>query len=536
LQRGMEKAAELSAASGEEALALRPKPTLLQVRDKGDVTLKQWKTRQLEHLTEELKAELQEARLQQVRDLERLYLARLLDEAAGRRAVGNDLDLEEPVHRGTARSLRTKERQRIAMREERAHREEPSRQQAWHPKSRKKAAGSERRASKARGSNPSEKVRGKRAPLSKTGGGYQPVGPRMGRGTDLAKLNPLLAGSGETKYKEEAQKEAAREGRRQVGKGTSHFQSSQGKVSNQEELWPPDSPYKQGSASPGSLRKPGDKNQLQREIESAFEELFNTNRKLKKHLSLHLEQRLKVDQTPDEQQSVSELQGQGSDPLREENVGETDTAPAEETGRSLENNLKQLLSETEYPRYQQMSKCALKRECLTPIAEMDSPSNEEDLLSLNPETGCEPPKVTSLAEETLEPHLQKQVDLSDWVASRLKQKTELEQRRQKALLGLTEHPDMSLEIHYKAELEEERKARRKMRLALLKSYPTGTQSLDRSSELRTTSLLDSDLLQEEDKQNQMIRDLQQQILEKNNLHKQFLEKARKRLQEFQNSF
>lgn len=559
IERDIERATELSPSSDEEALVLRQKPELIQVPDETDVTLKQWKARQLQRLAEELKAEWREARLQQVRDMERLYLTHLLDEATGR-AGGNNLTMNERNQRRSAKHMRSKGRNRAAFREEKGHREEHPRQ---HPKSRKKATCSERQgSSKARGQNPSEKGKGKRVPSSKSNGGYQPLGPRTGRGADLAKLNPLLADAGETECAEEVQKEISREGRRPMGRGTAHFaqstshnsrgQSPQDQTADLEKPLPLSSAFRQEATPPGASCKYSDKNQWHKEIESAFEELFNTNRKLKKHLNLHLEQRLKADQNPDEPQSCTETLGEHSETLgehsetpREESTERAERI-AEESGSPLEmeapetwskTSLKQLLSETEYPRYQQMARHLLKSESLTPDPEAGTLSEQDDSYSESPEPGREPPKSATGEEESLTPYLEKQVgSAASWLALRQKQKAELEERRQKTLLELTEHPNMSLEIHYKAELEEERRERRRMRLAILKSYPTGVQppAPDRTTTDQSVSL-DNSLL-DEDKQNQMIRDLQQQILEQNKLHKQFLEKARKRLQEFQKTF
>lgn len=555
MQRDLERDAELSTSPDEDALVLRQKPAQLQVRDKDDVTLQQWKVRQLQRLAEELKAEWQEARFQRVRELERLYLSNLLDEASGR-SIGSDLDSEGPIQRGSAKLPRAKERHRTVLREERGYRDERPRHL---PKTRKKATGSGRRGSaKTRGMNPNEKGRGKRVPSSKRSSSHQPMGPRGSRGLDMAKLNPLLAGVGETEYVDDMQKELSREGRRQMGRGTSRFvqnvnhssrdQSQQGKPTDLEQMQPLSSTSKQETTSQGSPGKYSDKNQWHKEMESTFEELVNTNRKLKKHLGLHIEQSLKVDPKPDEQQSFSETQGD-SDTQREESTEEAETTPAEESGSPTEvetevpetwskTNMKQLLSENDYPRYQHMARYSLKNECLTPVPEVGTSTEQDDSHSESLESGSEPPRLATLVEDSPVPQPQKQVDsLASWMALRLKQRAEIEPRRQKTLFELTEHPDMSLEIHYKAELEEERRERRRMRLAILKSYPTGFQVPvpSRSPELGSTTLLDSSLL-DEDKQSQMIRDLQQQILEQNKLHKQFLEKARKRLQEFQKTF
>lgn len=153
MERDAGQAAQPSPSSDEEALVLTQKPVLTQSQDKSDVTLQQWKVQQLQHLAEELKAEWQEARLQQVRDMERLYLAHLLDEATGL-SMGSDLNVDKHHQRGT-RHTRAKERNRTVFRGEKGRREEHPRQ---HPKSRKKAACSERQGStKARGPNSSEK-------------------------------------------------------------------------------------------------------------------------------------------------------------------------------------------------------------------------------------------------------------------------------------------------------------------------------------------------------------------------------------------
>ncbi|XP_021067987.1 protein DDC8 homolog [Mus pahari] len=532
MQRDTEQAAQLSPSSEDEALVLRQKPSEMPADEEDSTALHQWKARQLQRLAEELKAEWQEARLQQVRQAERLYLAHLLDETA-ERSAGNDSSVDERNQRGTAKHTRAKERNRAAFREERGRREEHPRQ---HPKSRKKAPCSERRSSaKARGPASGERGKGRRVSSSKSHGGYQ--GPRVTRRVGVEKLNPFF--DGETDCMEEVQKEFLREGRRPSAKGTHNLrdQSLQGKTAalTQPLLLGPT--CKQEAAAQGPPSK-YNKNLWHKEIESTFEELFNTNRKLKKHLSLHLEQRLKAEQSPDEQQSCSETRSGNFGTLREETTEEVETAEASgsptevETPEMYKANLKQILSDTEYPRYQQIAKYPLKSESLVPVKAGTS-REQDDLFSLSPESGQEPPKSPAVEDESLKPYLQKQADsVASWMALRQKQKAELEQRRQKTLLELTEHPNMSLEIHYKAELEEERRERRRMRLALLKSNSTGIRALPPD---RNNLSLDNGLL-DEDKQNQMIRDLQQQILEQNKLHQEFLEKARKRLQEFQKSF
>lgn len=92
-------------------------------------------------------------------------------------------------------------------------------------------------------------------------------------------------------------------------------------------------------------------------------------------------------------------------------------------------------------------------------------------------------------------------------------------------------PGLSWEAHSQAGLEEQREQRRAC-LARLKSCSSLDQEKEGACEHDTTSLWASSFI-DDDRHSQMIRDLQQQIEKQNKLHKQFLEEARKRLQEFQ---
>ncbi|XP_073901085.1 protein DDC8 homolog [Castor canadensis] len=609
MQKDMELTTETSLASDDDALALRQTLASLQVRDKGDVVLErrpevqQWKSRHLQRMAEELKAEWQEAQLQQIKDLERLYLARLLGGIA-RQAIGHEHDLEGPIHQ-RARSPRGREKHKTAFREGRCHREEPYRQQAWHHKSGKKTVCPERRGtSRPRGLSPPEKNKGKRAPSSKTSSSRRSVSSRLSRAMDLAKLSPLLAPVEEIEGLEEEEMEPARDGRRQVGRGTPHFMqdlkynwrdhSPEGKLNDLEELWPVSNPDRRSPTPPGSLFKCDEKNKWQKDLEFAFEELFNTNRKLKRHLNLHLEQRPRADQNTDEEQGFSETQGQSSDISRLElprvmeavPTGESESAAeAEAAEMSSKTSLESLLIKTENLKCHQMAKPMLKNESQI-LSEAGISTDEEDLLLQVPKSAHEPsrlatlmeeprlttlmeeprltklmeeprlatlmeeprlaklmeeprlatlmeePRLATLLEEPSQPYAQKHEERTGWMALRQKQKAEMEQRRQKTLSGQMEHPDMSLEIHYKAELEEERRERRRTRLAILKAYPNGLHTRGGGSDYRITSFSGSSLLNEE-RHKQMIHDLQQQISEQNKLHKQFLEKARKRLEDFQ---
>ncbi|XP_062936345.1 protein DDC8 homolog [Cynocephalus volans] len=559
MRRNVERATRRSSSPDDEALLLRQKHKLLQAREKGDVTLQkrpdiqQWKSQPLQHVAKELRQEWPEAQHQQVRDPER-PLAHLLGGGGGGQAMEKEPDSEEPVQKGATRPLRAKEKHRAASREEkRGHMEEPVRS-AWPSKSQKRAVGSEKQgALKAMGlthppPRPPERSQGKRAPSTRTGGGRHPVDPWVSRGMDLEKLNPLLAFAGGIKEKQKAQ-----EGRRQLRKGkvpfvqglknSSRDPSVEGIWKDLEQLWPVGFTHGRGSVPQVSQCKHRDKTEWQKELEFAFEELFNINRKLKKHLSLHLESRPGEDQNPDEEQAPSELQEQSGETPREGRAGDMEGMPAVESTElqahqtSSKTSLQKFLGKMENQKYHQMTKAMFKDGSQASSPKTGVFISEEDSLSGDTGSTQEPPTLAALQEGSVQLHLQAPADRAGLMSSRQKRKTEKEQRRQEQLelLEQTEHPNMSLEIHYKAELEEERRERRRARLAHMKSYPVRDQERQRVHALQAASPPGTDVLDYEDveKHSQRIHDLQQQILEQNKLHQKFLDEARKRLQEFQ---
>lgn len=526
MQRDTEQAAQPSPAPAGRALAVSQKSG-----DKGDVALQrrpeeqQQRNRPLQRLPKELRARQQEARHCQVRDPWRLYLASLLG-GATRWTAGNKFHSEKPVQQATARSPRARKKHREALRGERSLREVPPRHQVWHTKSRKKVTGSEKRGvPPGQHLSPPKKSKGKQTPSGQTSSGRQLMESRVGRRTNLEKLNPLLAAAGETKCLE---KERAPEGTTRLALGLrnkAREQSSQGKLKDLEQLWPVRSTHKKGAMALASQCQCADKNNWQKELKSAIEELFHTSRELKEHLTWYLEWRPSADQNPAGEQVFSETQGPSSDSPEEVGTGQVEAVPAERAQSpqtAPQYNQQQLPSQAESTK---MAPPSPKSESQTLPPEDRVSVERKDSILQSPKPGHQPPKPATPVEGSPQPPLQEQPEQAGWRASRQKQKTEVEGGRQ------PERPDISLEIHYKAELEEERRERRRTRLALLKAYPTGVPA----RQPRSHFALHSSIFDEE-KHNQMIRDFQRQILEQNKMHKQFLEKARKRLQEFQKTW
>uniref|UniRef100_A0A8C9LYD6 CEP295 N-terminal like n=1 Tax=Piliocolobus tephrosceles TaxID=591936 RepID=A0A8C9LYD6_9PRIM len=529
MNRNVDGATWLSLCPESEALLWTKKHKLLQARGTGDLALQRradarlWKSYQLQRLAEELRRGCREARYLHVRGLDRLQSARLLGWGGGW-ARENEPDSEGPVQRRSARPPRAKEKHRAAPSKERSCREESGQQHPRPSRPRKTAASPEKpQTTKAMGQTIShlaqpEKRKGRREPSTKSGGGRGAIRPRRSRGADLERPDPLVAAVGGIRHVEGKEKGTARAGRRPLGQG------SRGKLRDLGQLWPAGSSHRREAVSPASQCTLREKNKWQKELELAFEELFDINRKLKKHLRLYLALKPRTDQHPGEEHAFSEMRECGAGTPRGKKTADVEMLPAGEPRSLAEEAEQQAASKTNLKTLMGKVKPTFRNESRTLSPEAGVFISGGDSLLYSTESEQETPKLGTLAEGSLQLHLQDQTD-----------RAEMEQRRQKQLESLerTEHPDMSLEIHYKAELEKERREQRRARLAQLRSSSTRARERERGSELSTTSPSGTSLA-DNDWHSQMIRDQQQQILEQNKLHKQFLEEARKRLQEFQN--
>lgn len=553
----MQRALSPCCSPHDSVVLLREKHTVLKVRDPGGDTPPprrpslQWRARRLLQLAEELQAEWQEA--QRLQDLESLCSTHALGGATAGWALESKAEPlpqpqpqpGKPAPRGAGRAPRTKEKHKVVLREHKSHKEELPRLPTRHLKPRSKAAGPDKQgATRPRALGPTGKSKRKRAPLSKTSSGRQPADPRGGRYG-----NPVWVTAEELKCLQE--KPRAREGRRRAGKAaTVRFargrrKESQGprceaRLEEVQHLWPVSPIPEREAETPTSSDKRFTKKRWQRELEFAFEQLFNTNRKLKRHLDQHLDSRSRKDQRPQKQAFLA-TQGCRSD-TPQERAAKVETRPAGKAGvpaeaevpqMSSETDSKQSLSKAELPKCHQVAQPEVKDRSQTPVPGANTAVCKENFLLKSTDCEHEASELAALMESCPPPQLQEQALRADWLALGQRPRLDLEWRRPKPSFESVELPDMSLEIHYSAEMEEERKERRRVRLALLRSYPSKYQLKDRASPFRLTSPSNSSIVDDEDKQNQMIRDIQLQISEQNKLHEQFLEKARKRLLEFQ---
>ena len=247
-----------------------------------------------------------------------------------------------------------------------------------------------------------------------------------------------------------------------------------------------------------------------------------------------------MDESPSEEQGFEETQAWRRESQRKRNGrdAEMDMVPTgEPTGPAgvdarltpSRTSLKKLLSKLKNQKSHRMAKCVVKDDSQPWSPEAGTSVDEENLLSCSPESRQEPPRPDALAQGSLQLHPREQADRGGLTASRQKQKMQEEQRRPKQLGSLKQvrHPKMSLEADLQTELEDGRRAQRPASLARRKPDSPPDQEkkggYDRSPTSPSASIVD------DDRHSQMIRDLQQQILEQNKLHKQFLEETRKRL-------
>ncbi|XP_077611267.1 protein DDC8 homolog [Crocuta crocuta] len=543
MRRNADRTARPCPSPNHEAPLLRRKHKLLQVREKGELAL-QGRQGPQRRAAGELKPGAREAPSPPARGPERPCLAHLFS-AAGGQAREHRPDPEGSAQRGAARLQRAGEKHRA----EKGHREEPGRPQARRTK--RKAGGAEKQgAARATGQTrrapgPPGRNKGRRVPSTTTGGeGHD---PQARRGANVEKLLPAVE---DLERLGKTGREGARDGPTQPGKEASSpgpglknnglDQGPQGKVKDLEQPWPVGSPCRRGAVSPGSLGQHGVRSTWQRELEFTFEELFDTNRKLKKHLILNLDPRSGAEHSPGGEHGPSGMQDDRGETLRDQKTGDVgaDVEPGGEPARpalvdahqtASEDSLTKFLSELENQKNPRLAKFRFKHES-KPFPKAGMLMDEENQLPCGTGSGQAPARLDPLAQGPRQPALQDPPDGAGWMAFRPRQRTEPERRPGRRPEEPTGPPGLSWEAHSRAALEEQREQRRAC-LARLKSHSLPDQEEEEACERSTTSPLASSCV--DDRHGQMIHDLEQQIEEQNKLHKQFLEDARKRLQEFQ---
>ncbi|XP_066894382.1 centrosomal protein of 295 kDa isoform X4 [Kogia breviceps] len=601
-------AGKLRLSPNEEAFILkedyerRRKLRLLQVREQErDIALqirediKQRRNQQLTRLAEELRTEWEESQTQKIKNLEKLYLASLRDMGKGhQQAKENEPDLNALAQRAAERKKKAEMRHKEALKVQKNQKEMLMKQKTWHIKARKEALLAEKERSAKITSLPPppptlfENIEVKKTSNVKTNSStYHHLYTFVNREVDTKQPDPHLAAKEEAKRLEELQKQAAEERMEQCEKALArgfqamkkiHLAQNQQKLMKelkqlqQEDLarrrqmvarMPPqvvELPYKRSEM----------KDDWQRELEFAFEDMYNADRKVKGNLILHLEPEplpTVTNQIQDEELDLS---------MEQEISGETENIPVTESETICS-------SEADVPlpmKTHQIPSKILFKKLLNKIrnqkslwtiksmsedeSEMNTIVNETESKALTVESGAtvsedrtlssgqkqvvesdtltvdsgpltsedkplsfntdsekeqemkETQPITAVVQSSVLLHPQEEAARIR-MAARQKQIMEIEEQKQKQLelLEQIEQQKLRLETEcFRAQLEEEKRKT---------TQQTGVSTAPASC------IISSD----EDNHRQMIHNYQQQLLQQNRLHKQSVETARKRLLDYQ---
>ncbi|XP_006162619.1 centrosomal protein of 295 kDa isoform X2 [Tupaia chinensis] len=608
MKRKVVKTSKLRLSPNEEACILkedyerRRKLRLLQVREQEkDIALqireeiKQRRNQQFTRLAEELRAEWEESQIQKIQNLEKLYLASLRNMGGGhRQAKENEPDLDALAQRAAERKRKADLRHKEALKVQKSQKELLMKQKTRHIKARKEALLTEKERSAKITSLPApppplfENIEVKKISSLKTNSStYHHLYTFVNRETDTKQPDAHLAAEEEAKRLEELQKQAAQERMEQFEKAHArgfqamkkiHLAQNQEKLMKElEQLQQEDLARRRQTVAqmPPQLvelpyRRSEMKEDWQRELEFAFEDMYNADRKVKGNLILHLEPEplpTVMDQIQDDELDLS---------MEQENLGETENlqvmeaelicpgekdvpvvmktqqVPSKILFKKLLNKIRsqkslwtiKSMSEDE----SEVTTTINEIESKAPTIESGTIASEDRTLSsgqehviesdtLTIESGTltsedkplscavdsgkeqeinEPLPVTAVAQSSVLLHPQEEAARIR-MSARQKQIMEIEEQKQKQLelLEQIEQQKLRLETHcFRAQLEEKRKTTQQQ-------TEVGTAPTSRT------------LVSDEDSHRQMIRNYQHQLLQQNRLHRQSVETARKRLLEYQ---
>ncbi|KAM6382970.1 centrosomal protein of 295 kDa isoform 3-T3 [Alca torda] len=619
MKRKVAKSGKLTLSPNEETMLLkeeyerRRKLRLQQVREQQKYIalqirqkVKQRREEQLHKLEEALRVEWQKAQDQKMKALEKLYLSSLRAIGEGhRQAKENEPDLEALAKQAEERKQRAEKRHRKALKEQKYQKEKLLREQARRMNARKRALEVEKqRAAKVASlppppPHPLENFEMKKTPAVKPYGAdnfsvtrYHISEPYVDRELDGEQPDARLAAAEEGKRLEELHREAERERREQLEKA--HLRGShalkkvhlaQGRerlLKELEQMQNMDRMRRRQIVAqmPPQIFVPAYKRmeikeEWQRELEFAFEDMYSEDRKMKEDLILQFE--------PQPLPAPSERSQDNDLDISLEQESACDTQPAsacdtqQELGQMTEEEVPNESENLEEAKtHQPQSKLALKKllnkirsqkeewtsksekEIQSEIETIESgtiASEERPLCDL--ELDCEQQKNALcevkdsvkmlenkvVAENSVLIHPQEQAAKIRMEEERRKWHEQIEQQKQEqlALLKQLEEERARLEadflkIQMQTCLEEAKKKKEEEeqgQLVQSHSVPSADQQNKVEHESGNTTVSET-RSPREDGHLQMIRNYQQCLLQQNRLHKQTVEDAKKHLQEYQN--
>ncbi|XP_071411893.1 centrosomal protein of 295 kDa isoform X3 [Pithys albifrons albifrons] len=583
----------------------------LQIRQK----VKQRREEQLHQLEEALKAEWQKAQDEKMKALEELYLSNLRAIGEGhRQAKENEPDLEALAKQAEERRQKAETRHRKALKEQKYQKEKLLREQARRTDARKHALEVERqRAAKVASlppppPRPFESFEAKKIPVMKpySAGNFSltryhisgPSGPYVDREVNGEQPDAHLAAEEEGKRLEELHREAERERREQLEKAHLRGSHALKKVhlakdrerllEELEQMQSMDRMRRRFAVTqmPPQLLVPAYKRleikeEWQRELEFAFEEMYGEDRNVKGDLILHfepqplpspsdrahdndldisLEQESACDTQPE---SACDIQQESEHVIEEEIPSEPENQEEAKTCQPRSKlALKKLLNKIRSQKEEWTSKCESQSELETiesgTIASEETPLCD---LKLNNEqqknTVCEAQDSVKMLknidadENSILTDPQEQaakIRMEEAAKIRMEEerqkwneKIEQQKQEQLALLKQIEEEKARLEadflkIQMQSCLEEAKKKEKEGQGQLIQTHslPSRDQQNQMEHETGNTTVSETSSLRE-DSHLQTIHDFQQHLVQQNRLHTQTIEEARKHLQEYQNT-
>ncbi|KYO43020.1 centrosomal protein of isoform A [Alligator mississippiensis] len=554
----------------------------LQIRQE----VKQRKDEELHQLAENLKAEWLKAQDQKIKALEKLYLSSLRAVGEGhRQAKENEPDLESLAKQREERKQRAEKRHKEALKEQKKQKEKLQTEQTWKVNARKHAICVEKaRAAKIASLPPPqpypfENFEVKKIPTVKVYNAdnfsvthHHLSEPYVDREMDTEQPDAQLVAEEEAKRLKELQKEEERGRREQLEKAHvrgSHAlkmvhlaQDRERLMKELEQMQNMDRACRRQIVAQmppqlfvPSYRRVEIKDDWQRELEMAFEDMYSGDRKMKGDMILQLEPQplpTPSDQSQDDEldislepDSVCERQPR-VDEVIEEEVGHHSQSEKREEALQPQSKLalKKLLNKIRSQKDQWASKS--EAEVQSDIQTIESgtlPSEERLLCDLEPGHNAHGDSVSEAKEslEILEQrivagnsvliHPQEQAAKIRMEAERQKQNEQIEQQKQEqlALLKQIEEKRMCLEDDYlkirmQAHLEEiktrgQEEKDQPSHLAQMNTHSVMNQQTEVEHRTETAAVPETTSPRENDHV-QIIRNYQQRLLQQNRLHKQ----------------
>ncbi|XP_062830612.1 centrosomal protein of 295 kDa isoform X2 [Anolis carolinensis] len=617
MKRKVARPGRLRLSPNEEAQLLkeeherRRKLRLQQVREQErNIALqirqdvKQRRDEELHHLAEELKAEWQKAQEEKIKALEKLYLSSLRAIGEGhRQAKENEPDLEALAKQAEERRKRAEKRHVEALKEMKNQKERLLREQTQRTNARRHAVNVEKeRAAKIASLPPPppppfENIDLKTAPTVKVCDAdtfsvshHHLFGPHVDREMDTEQPDARLLAEDEAKQIKGLQNNKERERRERLEKARLRgkhalkmvrlTQDREKLMKELEQMQVMDLARRRQIVAqmPPQLFEPGYrrvelKEERQRELECAFEDMYTGDRKMQGDLILHLDPQplptlsdrsqddeLELSQEPD---SVSEGPSRPGDEIKD---SEPSGSKVEKTSQPQSNlALKKLLNKIKNQKDHWISK--EKPEAPSEIGSIESgtiSNRERRLCESEPENEPKDAPVFETKElpETLDQtvvagnvaqyHPQEEATKIKQETERQKQMEWIEQQKQQLiLLQQIEEQKITLEADFlKTQMShQEPKAERKAEnndqepqavevndtVLDVHQQPKVEQQAMKEGGLKSERDIEPQAActSEEDNHMQLIRDYQQRLLEQNRMHRDSVEEARKQLHEYQ---